>query len=205
MKRKLWAAPHNLTSRFGEKFFARSRFEKRGNTACISSFSNRRLGEKDPSKRAGAIARCCLSTLLLALALLTGVSTAARAADVSGYERQVVSLVNAERAQYSLPALTLNSDLSAYARVKSDDLRAGGYFSHESPTYGSPFAMMQSFGVSYTYAGENIAMGYDSPAAVVSAWMNSPSHRANILSASFTQTGVGYAANGGYWTQWFIG
>ena len=205
MKRKLWAAPHNLTSRFGEKFFARSRFEKRGNTACISSFSNRRIGEKDPPKRVGAIARCCLGTLLLALALLTGVSTAARAADVSGYERQVVSLVNAERAQYSLPALTLNSDLCSYARVKSDDLRAGGYFSHESPTYGSPFAMMRSFGVSFTYAGENIAMGYDSPAAVVSAWMNSPSHRANILSASFTQTGVGYAANGGYWTQWFIG
>ena len=205
MKRKLWAAPHNLTSRFGERFFARSRFEKRGNTACISSFSNRRIGEKDPPKSVGAIARCCLSTLLLALTLLTGVSTAARAADVSGYERQVVSLVNAERAQYSLPALTLNSDLCSYARVKSDDLRAGGYFSHESPTYGSPFAMMQSFGVSYTYAGENIAMGYGSPAAVVSAWMNSPSHRANILSASFTQTGVGYAANGGYWTQWFIG
>lgn len=146
-----------------------------------------------------------LCSLLLTLALLTGVSTAARAADVSGYERQVVSLVNAERAQYSLPALTLNSDLSAYARVKSDDLRAVGYFSHESPTYGSPFAMMHSFGVSYTYAGENIARGYNSPAAVVSAWMNSPSHRANILSASFTQTGVGYAANGGYWTQWFIG
>lgn len=146
-----------------------------------------------------------LCTLLLALVLLTGVSAAARAADVSGYERQVVSLVNAERAQYSLPALTLNSDLCSYARVKSDDLRAGSYFSHESPTYGSPFAMMRSFGVSYTYAGENIAMGYDSPAAVVSAWMNSPSHRANILSASFTQTGVGYMANGGYWTQWFIG
>ena len=48
-------------------------------------------------------------------------------------------------------------------------------------------------------------MGYDSPTAVVSAWMNSPSHRANILSASFTQAGVGYMANGGYWTQWFIG
>ena len=146
-----------------------------------------------------------LCSLLLALALLTGVSTAARAADVSGYERQVVSLVNAERAQYSLPALTLNSDLSAYARVKSDDLRAGGYFSHESPTYGSPFSMMQSFGVTYTAAGENIAMGYASPEAVVRAWMDSEGHRANILSASYTQTGVGYVADGNYWTQWFIG
>ena len=146
-----------------------------------------------------------LSILLLALALLVSLGVTAQAADVSGYEQQVVSLVNAERARYSLPALTQRSDLCAYARVKSDDLRTGGYFSHESPTYGSPFAMMRSFGVSYTYAGENIAMGYDSPAAVVGAWMNSPSHRANILSASFTQTGVGYAANGGYWTQWFIG
>ena len=145
------------------------------------------------------------SSLLLALALLVSLGTAAQAADVSGYEQQVVSLVNAERARYSLPALTLRSDLCAYARVKSDDLRTGGYFSHESPTYGSPFSMMRSFGVSYTYAGENIAMGYDSPAAVVSAWMNSPSHRANILSASFTQTGVGYLANCCYWTQWFIG
>ncbi len=146
-----------------------------------------------------------LSTLLLALALLVSLGVTAQAADVSGYEQQVVSLVNAERARYSLPALTQRSDLCAYARVKSDDLRTGGYFSHESPTYGSPFSMMRSFGVSYTYAGENIAMGYDSPAAVVGAWMNSLSHRANILSASFTQTGVGYAANGGYWTQWFIG
>ena len=72
-----------------------------------------------------------LSTLLLALALFVSLGVTAQAADVSGYEQQVVSLVNAERARYSLPALTLRSDLCAYARVKSDDLRTGGYFSHE--------------------------------------------------------------------------
>ena len=146
-----------------------------------------------------------ISALLLALALLVSLGVTAQAADVSGYEQQVVSLVNAERARYSLPALTLRSDLCAYARVKSDDLRTGGYFSHESPTYGSPFDMMKSFGITYNHAGENIAMGYSTPEAVVSAWMNSEGHRANILSASYTELGVGYVADGGYWTQWFVG
>ena len=72
-------------------------------------------------------------------------------------------------------------------------------------TYGSPFDMMKSFGITYNYAGENIAMGYSSPEAVMTAWMNSAGHRANILSANFTTLGVGYGADGGYWTQWFIG
>ena len=79
-----------------------------------------------------------------------------------------------------------------------------GYFSHTSPTYGSPFDMMRSFGVSYRSAGENIAMGYSTPEAVVAAWMNSEGHRANILSANYTTLGVGYVEDGGYWTQWFI-
>lgn len=120
-------------------------------------------------------------------------------------ERAVVSLVNEIRAQYGLPALTLDEGLCRYARVKSQDMQQNGYFSHESPTYGSPFDMMRTFGISYSYAGENIAMGYSSAQAVVDAWMNSAGHRANILSASFTSIGVGYVANGGYWTQWFLG
>ena len=61
-----------------------------------------------------------------------------------------------------------------------------GYFSHTSPTYGSPFEMMKNFGISYRSAGENIAKGYATPEAVVKGWMNSPGHRANILNKSFT-------------------
>ena len=123
----------------------------------------------------------------------------------SSYEQQVVTLVNAERAKYGLAALTLDETLCGYARVKSQDMHDQGYFSHTSPTYGSPFDMMRSFGVSYRSAGENIAMGYSTPEAVVAAWMNSEGHRANILSANYTTLGVGYVADGGYWTQWFIG
>ena len=124
---------------------------------------------------------------------------------VLDYEQQVVTLVNAERAKYGLAALTLDETLCGYARVKSQDMHDQGYFSHTSPTYGSPFDMMRAFGVSYRAAGENIAMGYATPAAVVEAWMNSEGHRANILSANYTTLGVGYVADGGYWTQWFIG
>ena len=124
---------------------------------------------------------------------------------VLAYELEVVRLVNAERASYGLPALSIRADLCQYARIKSQDMHDSGYFSHTSPNYGSPFDMMKSFDITYSHAGENIAMGYSTPEAVVSAWMNSEGHRANILSASYTELGVGYVADGGYWTQWFVG
>jgi uncharacterized YkwD family protein len=124
---------------------------------------------------------------------------------LSSYEKQVVSLVNAERAKYGLPALTINEKLSSVARLKSQDMYNKNYFSHTSPTYGSPFDMMKKYGINYNYAGENIAKGQTSPQAVVTAWMNSEGHRANILSRNFTQIGVGYVSAGNHWTQMFIG
>ncbi|MBQ2931950.1 MAG: hypothetical protein IJE62_03780 [Clostridia bacterium] len=77
--------------------------------------------------------------------------------------------------------------------------------SHTSPVYGSPFDMMKSFGISYKTAGENIARGQATPQAVVNGWMNSAGHRANILNASYNTIGVGYVADGNYWTQMFVG
>ena len=133
------------------------------------------------------------------------ISASAAAIRRPALRQQVVTLVNAERAKYGLAALALDETLCGYARVKSQDMHDQGYFSHTSPTYGSPFDMMRSFGVSYRSAGENIAMGYSTPEAVVAAWMNSEGHRANILSANYTTLGVGYVEDGGYWTQWFIG
>lgn len=121
------------------------------------------------------------------------------------FEEQVAALVNEQRAANGLSPLTLNAKLSNAARAKSQDMHDNHYFSHTSPTYGSPFAMLTSFGISYSSAGENIAMGYATPAAVMEAWMNSAGHRANILNASYTQIGVGYVADGNYWTQEFIG
>lgn len=124
---------------------------------------------------------------------------------LSEFEQRVVELVNKERAAYGLSELTADESLSSVARAKSQDMSDNGYFSHTSPTYGSPFDMMKSFGISYKTAGENIAMGYTTPEAVVEGWMNSEGHRANILNSSFTHIGVGYVSSGNYWTQMFVG
>ncbi|TDT62284.1 spore coat assembly protein SafA/uncharacterized YkwD family protein [Fonticella tunisiensis] len=127
--------------------------------------------------------------------------------DVKALENEVIRLTNIERAKAGLPALKANWELSRVARYKSQDMVNKNYFSHQSPTYGSPFQMMENFGIRFTAAGENIAYGQRSPEEVVRAWMNSPGHRANILSRSYTEIGVGVAkkSNGTlYWTQMFI-
>lgn len=124
---------------------------------------------------------------------------------VTAYEAEVVRLVNEIRQQNGLRPLTANWELSRVARYKSQDMVDNRYFSHTSPTYGTPFQMIKAFGLSYKNAGENIAYGYATPKAVVDGWMNSSGHRANILNASYTQIGVGYVARGNYWTQMFIG
>ncbi len=125
--------------------------------------------------------------------------------DLHAYELRVIELVNAERSKYGLKALKASTELSNGARQKSLDMHNNGYFAHNSPTYGSPFDMMKSLGITYRTAGENIAKGYQTPEAVVKAWMNSEGHRANILNASYTEIGVGYIADGSYYTQWFRG
>lgn len=126
-------------------------------------------------------------------------------ASVTSFESEVVRLVNEIRRQNGLSPLKENWELSRVARYKSQDMLDRGYFAHNSPTYGTPFQMIHSFGLSFRTAGENIAKGYSTPQAVVNGWMNSSGHRANILNASYTQIGVGYVAKGHYWTQMFIG
>ena len=124
---------------------------------------------------------------------------------ISAYEAEVIRLVNEIRRQNGLGELTASAELSHVARLKSQDMHDKGYFDHTSPTYGSAFDMLRSFGISYRTAGENIAYGYSTPQAVVDAWMNSSGHRANILNASYTQIGVGHVQDGNYCTQIFVG
>ena len=124
------------------------------------------------------------------------------------FQKEVVRLVNVERSKRGLKELSFNTQLSNVATLKSQDMIDQNYFSHTSPTYGSPFDMMKQFNISYRTAGENIAMGQKTPAEVVNAWMNSQGHRENILNSNFTEIGVGVAksSNGTlYWTQMFIG
>jgi len=119
------------------------------------------------------------------------------------FEQQVVEIVNKERAKAGLQPLSINNELANMAMVKAQDLHNNNYFDHNSPTYGSPFDMMRQFGITYNFAGENIAKGQTSPTQVMNDWMNSPGHKANILKNSFTQIGVAYYK--GSWVQEFIG
>lgn len=119
-------------------------------------------------------------------------------------ENEVLTIVNQERAKQGLKPLQMDWEVARVARYKSDDMQAKGYFSHTSPTYGSPFDMLKQFGVKYKSAGENIAKGQRSPQEVMKSWMNSSGHRANILNSGYTHIGVGYNASGHVWTQMFI-
>lgn len=126
----------------------------------------------------------------------------------NAYEQEVLELVNKERAERGLPSLKLDNEVGKVARAKSQDMLDNQYFSHNSPTYGSPFDMLTDFGVSYRGAAENIAAGQRSPESVMKSWMNSAGHKKNILKESLTHIGIGHVEGdsqyGHYWTQMFI-
>ena len=122
-------------------------------------------------------------------------------------ELEVLNLINAKRTANGLSALKIDNELQKVARLKAQDMVNKNYFSHTSPTYGSPFDMMKSFGISYKTAGENIA-GHSSNSGAVEAWMNSSGHRANILNSSYNYTGIGVVKSPTYgkvYVQMFIG
>ncbi len=125
---------------------------------------------------------------------------------VSSYEQKVVELVNVERQKAGLSSLSLDTAISNVARMKSKDMANNNYFAHQSPTYGSAGDMLTKYGIKWSAWGENIASGQRTPQEVVTAWMNSPGHKANIMSTNFSKLGVGYAVNSNgtpYWTQMF--
>lgn len=130
-------------------------------------------------------------------------ATPAAVSTQESYIQQIVTLVNKERATAGLSPVSALESLNKVAAAKATDMRTNNYFSHTSPTYGSPFDMMATFGVTYRAAGENIAMGQRTPQEVMTALANSEGHRANILSANFNYIGVGFDNN--YWVQEFIG
>lgn len=122
-------------------------------------------------------------------------------------EKEVFDLINKQRTNNGLPALQNDSEVQRIARIKAQDMVNNNYFSHNSPTYGSPFDMLKSFKVSYKTAGENIAAN-SSNSSAVTAWMNSSGHKANILNSSFNYTGIGVVSSPRYgkmYVQMFIG
>jgi uncharacterized protein YkwD len=124
------------------------------------------------------------------------------------FEARVLELINQERAKNGLPALKRQSQLDSAARKHSADMACNNYFSHTGLDGSAPWDRMAREGYSYSWAGENIAAGYSTAESVVTGWMNSSGHRANILSTNFTEIGIGYAYRaastyGHYWTTTF--
>ncbi|WP_091235115.1 CAP domain-containing protein [Fontibacillus panacisegetis] len=121
----------------------------------------------------------------------------------SEFAKQVVDLVNQERAKAGLQPLKSDAALTNVAMIKAKDMYNNNYFDHNSPTLGSPFDLMKSEGIQYRTAGENIAKGQRTPQEVMNAWMNSEGHRQNIMNANYTSIGVAYY--NGEWVQEFTG
>lgn len=134
-------------------------------------------------------------------------TTTNTSSNLTADELEVFNLINQQRANNGLPALQIDNEVQRVARIKAQDLVDNNYFSHTSPTYGSPFDMLKSFKISYRSAGENIA-GNSSNSGAVNAWMNSEGHRANILNSSYNYTGIGVVNSPTYgkiYVQMFIG
>lgn len=127
--------------------------------------------------------------------------------DISEDEQALLNLVNKAREDAGVKPLAFDKELMKVARLKAKDMVENNYFSHQSPTYGSPFDMMRQFGISFKTAGENIA-GNQTIEGAFKLWMNSEGHRKNILNSSFNYTGIGIAPSSTYGkviVQQFIG
>ena len=134
-------------------------------------------------------------------------SSSTETSNMNSDEKEVIDLINKLRTNKGLAALKNDSEVQRVARIKAQDMVDNNYFSHTSPTYGSPFDMLKSFKISYKTAGENIA-GNSSNSSAVTAWMNSSGHKANILNSNFNYTGIGVVSSPKYgkmYVQLFIG
>lgn len=123
---------------------------------------------------------------------------------VSTQEQAMINAINKERAAAGLAPVKVDLRLVEVAQLKAMDMKTNGYFSHTSPTYGSPFDMLRNAGIQYRSAGENIARNMSVDAAMA-AFMNSDGHRKNILNPAYTHVGVGVvsSSSGNYYVQIF--
>lgn len=146
-------------------------------------------------------------SLLLTFALL--IPTVSPASADAGYEQRVLDIVNQIRLGAGLSSLVPSASLASSARGYADEMAREGFFAHQSPKGSTFVARNEAAGYTgWTFLGENLAGGQPDPQSVVNAWLNSPSHRDNILSPNARELGVGYVYRAGsvyghYWVQEF--
>lgn len=105
---------------------------------------------------------------------------------------------NDQRSSFGQPSLQLNNSLIAAAQAKANDMVARNYWSHNTPDGQEPWVFMDSAGYVYQKAGENLAYGFTTSSDTVTGWMNSPTHKANLLDGAFTEAGFGFANSNNY-------
>lgn len=109
----------------------------------------------------------------------------------------LIALTNQDRETSGVPVVTEDPVLDQAAALAAEDMAAKGYFAHVSPDGKSPWYWLDTVGYDYSYAGENLAVDFTDSKDVETAWMNSPTHHANIVKAAYTKIGIG-VANGTY-------
>ena len=130
-----------------------------------------------------------LGLLVLGLFALSGSSLSTKTISL----QQLLDNLNHDRIVHGLAALNVDPTLNLAALAKADDMIQRNYFAHTSPSGTTPWHWFKSLGYEYTYAGENLAQGFQDPAELESALMASPTHRANILSPFYSQVGLAVA------------
>ena len=123
-------------------------------------------------------------------------ASSTEAYQLDSFEAQIVRRINEERAKKKSPPLSINERLNATADQKSRDMLERNYFSHKNPEGDFIWKQMKKNGYAYRYAGENLARNFSEADSVVSAWMQSESHRKNILGNNFDEIGIGVEKDG---------
>ena len=141
--------------------------------------------------------------IAMLLVFFTFSSYIGSAYEYTGPEAELVELINEERKAVGSPPLTVDWEVTRLARLKTEEMKIHKHFDHESLAYGSPSQLLDRFGIVYTIAGANIAMGQETPKGTLDAWLKSESHYENLVDPRFTSAGVGLSwddDNIPYWT-----
>ncbi len=136
-----------------------------------------------------------LAILFLLFFISAGSSFIVRSTSLLGnvYTSLLVDLTNKDRIDAGYPGLSVSPVLEKAAAMKANDMVSKGYFAHTSPEGLTPWTWFDQAGYKYLYAGENLAVGFDDSEAVNEGWLNSPTHKANIINSHFTEVGIATA------------
>ncbi len=147
---------------------------------------------REPHVFRDASVEILLFIVILGFALAVAERTIVRESNMLAavYSSALIDLANGERRSATLGELKVNPVLVKAAELKADDMAAKSYFAHYSPEGVSPWYWMRQAGYNYLYAGENLAIDFSDSIDVSRAWMNSPTHRANVLNGHYTEIGI---------------